>query len=95
MPVNPKSPKKKKREAMKHVVKFSPSKEELTIDIDGKWVRYWNSDKVLELIEQAKKYKPEDSEMKVVVTCNACGVDDGHSDTCEINNAIDKENSLN
>lgn len=95
MPVNPRSPKKKAKEAKKMVVNFSPSKEELTIDIDGKNVRYFNADKVLELIEQAKKYKPENSEMEVVVTCNACGVDNGHSETCELNNAIQKENPPN
>jgi len=81
----PDSPKKKQRESKKHIVNFSPSKEELTILIDGKNVLYYNADKVLALIENAKKYKKEDSEFEVVVTCNLCGVDNGHSETCELN----------
>lgn len=95
MPVNPQSPKKKAREAKKHIVNFSPSKEELTIEIDGKWIRYWNSDKVLELIEKAKNGTIE-SDIEIHTVCNACGLEDGaHTENCETNNAIQKENQSN
>jgi len=80
----PDSQKEKARKEKKMIVNFSPSKEELAVMIDGKNVIYYNSEKVLELIDRAKKYKNSDSEFEIVETCNACGVDNGHADNCEL-----------
>lgn len=84
----PDSPKKKARENKKIVVNFSETKEELTVFVDEKWVRYFNAEKVLKLIEDAKKYKETDTQAKIVTVCNLCGVEDGHSSTCEMNSTL-------
>lgn len=88
----PDSPKKKARISKKIVVNFSPSKEELTVEIDGKWVRYFNADKVLELVEKAKKGRESDNVVEIIETCNSCGVENGHAENCELNKNKDLPN---